>query len=209
MSRLRRGLLFTAAAVALAACEHKAAEPPPGGIPPLPGGAAPSAAAPGAVHPPTGANAGAGDPSLPPGHPQLPAGHPAVAGDPQMTGEMPRGEYDPKATLVGQLAVADAVKAKVASGDVIFLVARQDDGSDKGPILGVKRLTAGAWPQSFELDGRDAMSPGTKFAGKVLLTARVDKDGDAITKNPGDVVGVAHLEVPAKGFTLTLDKVAE
>ncbi|MSP63268.1 MAG: hypothetical protein EXR72_23585 [Myxococcales bacterium] len=122
---------------------------------------------------------------------------------------MPGGEFDPKATLSGTLALSDKVKDQVAAGDVIFLVARQDDGSEKGSILGVKRLTVGSWPQAFQIDGRDAMAPGTKFAGKVLITARVDKDGDAISKNAGDAVGTARVAIPAARIKLTIDTITK
>jgi len=120
---------------------------------------------------------------------------------------MPGGERDPSKVIAGRITVGDAARAKVAAGDVIFLTARQDDGSEKGTILGVKRFVAGTWPLAFEIDGRDAMSPGTKLDGKVLLVARVDKDGDAMTKNPGDVVGTARVTVPAKDVKLVLDQI--
>ena len=43
------------------------------------------------------------------------------------------------------------------------------------------------------------MIAGTKLAGKVMVTVRVDKDGDAMTKNPGDVTGQSKpVEPPAK-----------
>jgi hypothetical protein len=212
------------AAAAVAACDKKA-EAPPSGMPPLERAAPPPAGAQ-AVHPPTGANApGEGMPEgLPPGHPPMgaaggqgmpgmPPGHPPMGaggmGGGPIVGQTPGGEYDPKATITGQLVVADKIKDKVASGDVIFLVARQDDGTDKGTILGVKRLTAGAWPQPFELDGRDAMQPGTKFAGKVFISARVDKDGDAISKNAGDALGTARVEVPAAGVKVVIDTITQ
>jgi len=118
---------------------------------------------------------------------------------------MPGGEFDPHQVVSGALALAPSVKEHVQPGDVIFLTARADDGTEKGPIVAVKKLEAGAWPQAFELDGRDAMQGGTKFAGKIVLTARVDKDGDPISKNAGDVLGVLRLQVPAKSATLTLD----
>ena len=213
--------MFVAAAlVAAVGCDKKS--DPPSGMPALaqpPGGpAAPGAEQ--AVHSPTGANAmgGEGAAELPAGHPQLgamgqqlPAGHPGMGGESAgMTGQTPGGALDPTKTLTGQLVLSDKIKEKVSAGDVIFLTARQDDGTDHGgAILGVKRLTVGAWPQPFELDGRDAMSPGTRFEGKVLVTARVDKDGDAISKNPGDAVGIAHVTIPAKAVKVNIDTITQ
>jgi cytochrome c-type biogenesis protein CcmH len=195
MSALRPWL---AIALALAcACEKKTTPsvPPPSGIPPL--GVAPPSDRP--VHEPT-AQAPSG---LPAGHPSLPPGHPAMGGDEAATpGDIP---FDPKTVIAGSLKLDDKVKAKVQSGDVIFLVARAAAG---GPPLAVKRMVAGAWPLAFTLDSRDAMMAGTAMQGKVIVNARIDKDGDAMTKNPGDVTGVTKpVEPPAKDVVLMLDTV--
>ena len=160
------------------------------------------------TNPPSNAP-GAGDPHqgmLPAGHPQInPSGGPA--------GEMPvpsEAELDPKARLVGKIDLAPSVKGSVTPGDVLFLVARIDDGSERGGmILGVKRFEAKSFPLSFELDGRDAMAPGTKFEGKVLISARVDKDGDAMTKNPGDVLGVVHTKIPDANVRVMVDTITK
>lgn len=209
------------ALVALAAlgCDHKeSAAPknaPPPGMPPLEGvPAAPAAASDKPEHPPMNAQAlPAGHPALPPGHPGMdkmaPAGEPAGI-DPQATtpGNI---EFDPKSVVTGALRLDDKVKSKVKEGDTIFLTARAFDPSGaQGPILAVKKLTAGKWPMAFQLDARDAMMTGTKLSGKIVVTVRVDKDGDAITKNPGDVSGVSRaLDVPSEKVVVTLDTVLQ
>jgi hypothetical protein len=116
-------------------------------------------------------------------------------------------QLDPKSVISGVLRLDDKVKANVKEGDAVFLVARQHDPSGaKGPILAVKKLSAGRWPQAFQLDNRDAMMTGTKLGGKVVITVTVDKDGDAITKNPGDVTGTSRpLDVPSEKVVVTLD----
>ena len=205
-----------------AACDKKttptSAAPPPG-MPPLEGTTANTANADKPVHMPTTAVGGNGvpgapdQPALPPGHPQmpgmggnLPAGHPDI--DPSATtpGNV---EFDPKSVVSGVLRLDDKVKAKVKEGDAIFLVARQaDPAGGPGPILAVKKLTAAKWPVPFQLDNRDAMMTGTKLGGKVVVSVRVDKDGDAITKNPGDVTGASRpLDVPSEKVVVTLDTV--
>ena len=208
-----RRVLGLAACLALLACNKKNDAPPSTGIPPLsteqqPADRAqlvhaPSQQAQGelpAGHPPLGAM----DP-LPSQFAKMPAGHPAVDEEQQAT---PGGlELDPKTIVQGVLRLDDKVKAKVQKGDVIFLVARAADPSGQpGPVLAVKRLVAADWPMPFELDGRDAMMTGTKLEGKVIVSARVDKDGDAISKNPGDVTGASRpLDVPASKVVVTLD----
>jgi hypothetical protein len=210
MSVSRRVGLF--AALLLVACEKKPPPPTPSsGMPPLEEAnrpPAPTANRP--EHPPMGGSA-----ALPAGHPALPPGHPPMgqAGgdiDPKATtpGDIP---FDPKSMVSGMLRLDDKVKSKVAEGDVLFLVARAvDAGGGPGPILAVKRLTAGKWPAQFQLDGRDAMMVGTKLSGKIIISARIDKDGDAITKNPGDVTGTTRaIDVPADKVVLTLDTVLQ
>lgn len=227
MSSFRRGASIALASGALlfVACNKKdnAVPPPPSGIPPLDqpatAGAAPTDHP---VHPPTEA---AGDnAALPPGHPQLPPGHPPMGGAAGGTegaapsgapsgafaGTTPGGDFDPKTVLAGVIKLDGKVKAKVATGDTIFVVARKYEEGATGPgtPLAVQKLTAGAWPLKFSLDSRDAMLAGTSLAGKVVVTVRVDKDGDAITKNPGDVTGQSKpVEPPKKDVVVALDTV--
>jgi hypothetical protein len=196
-------------AVGVAGCEKKqtnAAPPgaPPPGMPALTGAPTPpSSDKP--EHPPTGQLPGHDHAAMPPGHPPMPEGGNI---DPEQTtpGNI---AFDPKTVISGVLRLDDKVKAKVKEGDVIFLTARQaDPAGAPGPIVAVKKLTAAKWPLPFQLDGRDAMMTGTKMAGKVVITVRVDKDGDAITKNPGDVTGVSRaLELPSDKVVVTLDTV--
>jgi hypothetical protein len=134
----------------------------------------------------------------------------ATAGGSAFQGATPGGEFDPKTQLSGVIRVDAKIKDKIAPGDVIFVVARKFEPGATGPgtPLAVKKLTAGNFPLPFTLDSRDAMLTGTLLAGKVIVTARVDKDGDAITKNPGDVTGQSKpVEPPTKNVVVQLDTV--
>jgi len=216
MLRKRRVLVAAGSlfcALSLTACEKKSPSTSftSGGIPPLDDKAL--ATAPINDHPehaPQAANPADPHAGLPPGHPAIgggaqmgATGAPAAAGDEAATpGDIP---FDPKSVISGTLALDPKLKGKVADGDVIYLVARSAD--QPGPPLAVKRLTAGKFPMAFTLDGRDAMMAGTKMSGKVTVSARVDKDGDAMTKNPGDVTGSKTVSVPANKVVLNLDTV--
>jgi hypothetical protein len=227
MSSLRRGACAFVACSALlffSACDKKqeAAAPPSAGMPPI--DQPTTAAAPGdrPVHPPTTA----GDNALPPGHPALPAGHPSTLGGPApagmptagmggapsgaFAGTTPGGAFDPKTVLAGVIKADGKVKEKIAAGDVIFVVARRYEEGATGPgtPLAVQKLTVDKFPIKFALDSRDAMLAGTTLSGKVVVTVRVDKDGDAITKNPGDVTGQSKpVEPPKKDVVVSLDTV--
>jgi hypothetical protein len=208
MSSFRRG---ACALIVLAwfGCDKKTEKAAPAtGMPPLDQPAAPAAAAPSAhpVHEPSAATDD--NNALPAGHPPIAAGGSGetAAG---FEGATPVVEFDPKTVVSGVIKLDPKVKAKVQSGDTIFVVARRwepGDGPQQGTPLAVKKLTVGTWPLVFSLDSRDAMMVGTKMEGKVIVTARVDKDGDAITKNPGDVAGQSKaVEPPSKNVVVPLD----
>jgi hypothetical protein len=231
MFRFRRvGAFAVAGALAVTGflapgCDKKEPPPAPGatGIPPLDQPQNPAAEKDHPVHEPTAATGEA--PALPANHPpiappgddphsQLPAGHPPVAGNapsPGMEGMTPGDiAFDPKTVLSGVIKLDAKLKDKVKAGDVIFLVARQynSDPAIQGPPLAVRRLVAQTFPMPFSLDSRDAMLAGTKLSGKVVVTARVDKDGDAMTKLPGDVIGQSKAtEPPSAKVVVDLDKV--
>jgi hypothetical protein len=221
MSNSRRAphLAVAFAAVSLGAC-NKAPAPPPAShaMPPLEEAAAavvPNARGEHAAdnglpagHPMVGASTA---PAMPLGHGQM--GMPGTAnphGDPQQAmeaatpGEIP---FDAKTIIAGVLKLDAKVKDKVKDGDTIFLVARRADPSGApGQIMAVKKMVAGTFPMKFQLDSRDAMMAGTKMEGPLVVSARVDKDGDAMTKNPGDVTGSLRVKsLPISTAALMLD----
>ena len=51
----------------------------------------------------------------------------------------------------------------------------------------------------------NVMMAGTTFAGAVQITARVDRDGEAMTRAAGDIEGVLRAEIPAGGLKIVLD----
>lgn len=113
----------------------------------------------------------------------------------------------PSGTIEGRLELAPNVAANVAAGDIIYLMARN---AATGGIVAVQKLTAPAtFPVEFKLTGENVMMPGMSLAGQVKLSARVDKDGDAMSKTPGDVTGEVSdvVAVPATGVVLTLTTV--
>ena len=125
---------------------------------------------------------------------------------------MPPADPDPAAPASGEavegtIDVAPALKDQVKPGDVIFLVARAVDASgevQRMPVA-VDRLVAGAFPLAFKLSGANAMVAGAPFAGPIQVTARVDKDGEAMTRQPGVVEGLVKVTVPQREVQITLD----
>lgn len=193
------GLLLLATA---AGCKKERPVPPgPSGLPPLPEGAQARQQQPAArpMHAPQDPAAGA-----------MPAGHPPVLKGASEQ-QAPAAEApDPNARLSGVIKLSDKLRAKLPKeGTPIFIMVRAapaGGGRTGGPPLAATKLTAGQWPLRFEVTGADAMLPGVKLQGNVVVTARVDQDGDAMTKQKGDLEGASKpVSLPADKIELVLD----
>jgi hypothetical protein len=88
---------------------------------------------------------------------------------------------------------------------VLFVIAR---GSGGGPPLAVKRLPVGPFPLEFEIGPADVMMAGRPFAGPITLTARVDRDGNPLTRDPDDPTAElpAPIEPGAADVELRLER---
>src|SRR5687767_8561591 len=60
----------------------------------------------------------------------------------------------PSGSIRGQLVLAPAVQKQVQPGDTIYLMARN---AATGSVIAVARLSAQAFPMSFELNGSHVM----------------------------------------------------
>jgi hypothetical protein len=78
-----------------------------------------------------------------------------------------------------------------------------------GTPVAVDRIDISELPASFRLTEANAMAAGTTFQGAVLIQARVDGDGEARTKSPGDVTGEVGATIPAEDLELRLDTVLQ
>jgi hypothetical protein len=108
--------------------------------------------------------------------------------------------------ISGRITVASELGARIPQGAVLFLIAR---ASDAGPPTAVKRIPNAAFPLEFEIGPGDRMMEGVPFTGPFTLTARLDADGNAATRNPGDLQGQTPARVPpgASGVELVIDQV--
>ena len=121
----------------------------------------------------------------------------------------PSRPIDPNHYVRGTIKVAPAVKAKVKAGGALFLSAKRPDpktGEGVGMPLAVQKLALDPNGMKFDLSEENAMMMGTEpLSGDVVVTARYDQDGDAMSKQSGDVVGKVRAKVPAKDLVITLD----
>jgi hypothetical protein len=79
----------------------------------------------------------------------------------------------------------------------LFVIARSQGG---GPPLAVKRLPLGPFPLSFEIGQQDVMMQDTALLGPVLLSAKIDRDGNPMTSSPADLTAQASQPVEPGGM---------
>jgi hypothetical protein len=105
----------------------------------------------------------------------------------------------------GIVEVTPELAGRVPPGAVLFLIARRGGG---GPPLAVVRVAEPRFPLEFVIGPEHRMIPSIPFAGELQLTARLDQDGDAASRTPGDLQGGAvGAHAPgASGVTVTLSE---
>ena len=122
--------------------------------------------------------------------------------------EMPGGEASADAggePIRGTLRLAPELASAQPAGAVLFLIARTPQ---PGPPLAVKRIEAPSFPLAFEIGPDDRMIKSRPFVGPLQITARLDADGNATSRTPGDLQGSAKAAVNpgAVGVELVLDE---
>jgi len=100
--------------------------------------------------------------------------------------------------------IAGSLRESAPEGAILFLIARRQE---TGPPLAVLKVPNPSFPYDFELGQANVMIQTLRFEGDLQLTARLDSDGNARTKLPGDLVGrvPGSLSPGDTGIVLTLD----
>jgi len=106
----------------------------------------------------------------------------------------------------GTVSVAEGLAGRVPPNAVLFLIARR---GGSGPPLAVERIVSPRFPLEFSLGPEDRMIQTLPFAGELQISARLDADGNAMSRQPGDLEGRASGPVSpgATGVTVVLDEV--
>jgi tetratricopeptide (TPR) repeat protein len=122
---------------------------------------------------------------------QLPPNHPRIEG-------APAASSNAEAVHV-TLALAPGM-APPQQG-IIYVIARAT-GVTAGPPAAVKRMPLSTFPLTFDVSSADSMM-GQPLPPKIHLEARIDSDGDAMTKSPSDPVAAADNVATGSSLTLT------
>jgi hypothetical protein len=123
----------------------------------------------------------------------------------------PDRPIDPSHHVKGIIKIHPKAKDRVKPGAAVFLIVKRADASGQptGTPLAVEKLTWGTGDLPFELTEKQAMIAGTQLTGDVVVIAHYDQDGDAISKQPGDVMGQIKVKIPADNVNLFLDDVLQ
>ena len=118
-------------------------------------------------------------------------------GAPPLAAETASAE-SPGAAIQGTVELAPELASRVPANAVLFIIAR---GAGAGPPLAVKRVANPEFPVAFSIGPEDRMIQTMPFAGPIALTARIDSDGNATSRSPGDISGATAGEPVAPGAT--------
>jgi len=183
MSSARIAIVALVLPLSMAACSKSDDASKPSSVPPLGPNAAPAPVA----------------PAAPPAAPAAAPAAPAAAAAPAAGG----------GTITGKIEMSKAI-AKMKPKGTLFLTARRisDNPNVRGSLVAVKKFPATTFPLEFSMSAADMPFQGGAFDGELTLTARIDQDGDPLSREKGDVHGtLPKVQVGSKDVRLTIDQV--
>ena len=107
-------------------------------------------------------------------------------------------------SVKGTITVADALKNKLPANAALFIIARKEGDTGRAP-LAVQRFEKFEFPLEYSIGQADVMMPGSVFEGNVVITARLDGDGNA-TSSQGDVEGAKAAKPGDEKIDIQMDK---
>ncbi len=94
------------------------------------------------------------------------------------------------APISGRIVLAPELEGERPAGAILFVIARSE-GAVGGPPLAVLRIPDPEFPVEFEIGPGDVMIPSMRFEGPISLSARLDTDGNAMTRAATDLSSAA------------------
>lgn len=109
--------------------------------------------------------------------------------------------------IQGRIELAPGLEGMLPADGVLFVIARPQ-GVSGGPPLAVLRVPAPRFPLEFTIGPENVMIPSMRFEGSLSLTARLDADGNAMTRGEQDLSSVVESPVlpGASGVRLLLSE---
>jgi tetratricopeptide (TPR) repeat protein len=107
--------------------------------------------------------------------------------------------------VAGVLELDPSLGGERFAGAVVFVTLREG-GFGAGPPLAARRIIAATFPIAFEIGSADSMT-GADLPDELLVEARIDSDGDPVTRPPSDPYGQAdRVAAGASGVKLVLKR---
>lgn len=109
----------------------------------------------------------------------------------------------------GVVSVDPKLREKINNRAVLFIIVRSASTS-AGPPLAVKKIDHPSFPLAYSIGSQDAMMPGVSLSGGVFISARLDQDGNPMTREPGNLEGEYRknpVKVGAQKVDIVLDRV--
>jgi cytochrome c-type biogenesis protein CcmH len=110
--------------------------------------------------------------------------------------------------IQGTVSIDPRFKTNVDNHSVLFIIVRSASSSG-GPPLAVKRISGPVFPLSYSLGPEDVMMAGMPFTGKVVVSVRLDQDGNVATQEAGNLTGAYKqnpVEVGSKKVDIVMDR---
>lgn len=146
----------------------------------------------------------AADPHAPPA--AMPPNHPPIDGSATphaaSAGEAPSAGSK---AISGRLELPSSLSVEYSGDTLVFIIARPA-GAVGGPPTAVKRIRVDRFPVDFSLGEGDTMM-GLPFPDSVDLEARIDLDGNAMTRDPSEPSArIAGIDAGTTDVVLTLTR---
>jgi tetratricopeptide (TPR) repeat protein len=87
----------------------------------------------------------------------------------------------------GKITIDPKLKDKANGQAALFIIARPEGAG--GPPVAVKKIERPAFPLTYSLGSENAMMQGVPLSGKLSISVKLDKDGNPMTHEPGDMTG--------------------
>jgi cytochrome c-type biogenesis protein CcmH len=111
--------------------------------------------------------------------------------------------------ISGTIRIEPKLKDQLDRQATLFIIARQAAGS--GPPLAVQKIERPTFPLSYSLGAQNMMIQGGSFTGKMNISARLDKDGNPMTREAGNAFGEYKnnpVDAGSKNVDVVIDQVA-
>jgi hypothetical protein len=116
-----------------------------------------------------------------------------------------------RAVVSGKITLDEKLKSRLDADATLFIIARRADAA-AGPPIAVKKIDRPHFPLAYSLGQENVMMQGTALPEKISLGARLDKDGNAMTREAGNITGEYSKNPVNAGSTnvdIVLDQIAQ